>query len=130
MVLALTCKAVGAVQVTGVGHVQAKRLDHVAGALLERAGHGGEGVRGEELAHLLERLHVADAQADFFLGHVLAIAIFGHHGADDFLRRGVFIHGDDIVGDLVHAVHAAGAGVQHDVIAVKFVLVQHDIPPK
>ena len=105
--------------------VQAKRLDHVAGALLEGAGHRREGVRGEELAPRLERGDVADAQADLLLGHVLAVAVFVHHGRDDLVRRRMFKHRDDVVGHVVDGMHGAGAGVQHDVVAVELVLVQH-----
>ena len=45
--LALRRKAVGAVQIAGVRHVQAQRLDHI-GAVLEVKGVAGVGVRGKE----------------------------------------------------------------------------------
>ena len=125
VVLALAGEAVGAVQVAGVRDVQAQRLDHVAGALLEGAGHRREGIRGEELAARLERRHVADAKADVLLGHVLAIAVFGHHGRDDLVRRRGFKHRDDVVGHVVHGMDGAGAGIQHDVVAVELVLMKH-----
>ena len=50
VVFALACKAVGAVEVAYVGHVQAKRLDHAGGLGLEIPGHGLVGVGREELA--------------------------------------------------------------------------------
>ena len=35
------------------------------------------------------------------------------------------VQGDHIIGDIVHHVHAAGAGIQHDGQAAQFILMNH-----
>ena len=54
VVIALACKAIGAVEVTGVGDVQAKCLDDACGLFLQLACHGLEGVGGKKLAACLQ----------------------------------------------------------------------------
>ena len=53
VVLALAGEAVLAVEIAGVGHVEAQCFHHVAGALFKGPRHAGEGVRAEELPGVL-----------------------------------------------------------------------------
>ena len=125
VVLALAREAVGAVEVAGVRHVQAQRLDDVRALLLERAGDRLKGVRREELAVRFELLDLVAAFENVLLGHVLAAAVFLEHRGADLRARARLIHADDVVGDLVHNVHRAGTDVQHNVEPAEFVAMYH-----
>ena len=125
MVFSLAGEAVGAVQVAGVRHMQAQRLHHIAGALLERAGHVREGVGGIELPGALQRVHIGNAVPQLLLRHILALAVFLHHRRYDLIRRVVGVKCNDVIGYLVHCMNGAGAGVQHDVVAVQLILMYH-----
>ena len=70
VVLALAGKAVGAVEVAGVGHMQAQRLDDAGALFLELARHGGKGVRREELPLVLQGADLRVAGGDLFGGDV------------------------------------------------------------
>ena len=125
MVFSLAGEAVGAVQVAGVRHMQAQRLHHIAGTLLERTGHVCEGVGGIELPGLLQRLHVINAVPQILLRHILALAVFFHHRRYDLIRRVIRVKRNDVIGYLIHYMNGAGAGVQHDVVAVQLILMYH-----
>ena len=125
VVFALTGKAIGAVQVAGMGNVQAQGLDHVAAALLKGARQRGEGIRAEELSLPDQFVYVGDALPHIGLGHVLPARVLFADQPDDLLRSVLVVKGDDIVGHFVHRVDGAGAGVQHDVVAVKLILMNH-----
>ena len=125
MVFSLAGKAVGTVQVAGVRHMQAQRLHHIAGALLERAGHVREGVGGIEFPGLLQRLHVINAVPQILLRHILACAVFSHHCRYDLIRRVIRVKRNDVIGYLIHYMNGTGAGVQHDVVAVQLILMYH-----
>ena len=125
VILALTGEAVGTVQVAGVRHMQAQRLHHIAGTLLERTGHVCEGVGGIELPGLLQRLHVINAVPQILLRHILACAVFSHHCRYDLIRRVIRVKRNDVIGYLIHYMNGAGAGVQHDVVAVQLILMYH-----
>ena len=124
MVASLRGKAVRAAQVAAVGNVQAQRLDHSV-AVLEIEGHVLIDIRAPQLAVFLQAGHVIDALAQILLGHVRAAAVLCQHGGNDLVCGMLRVHGDDIVGHLVHNVHRAAAGVQHDVITVQLILMYH-----
>ena len=117
MVAPLRGKAVRAAQVAAVGNVQAQRLYHGV-AVLEVKGHVLIDIRAPQLAVFLQAGHIVDALAQILLGHVRAAAVLCQHGGNDLVCGMLRVHGDDIVGHLVHNVHRAAAGVQHDVITV------------
>ena len=125
VILALTGEAVGTVQVAGVRHMQAQRLHHIARTLLERTGHVREGVGGIEFPGLLQRLHVINAVPQILLRHILACAVFFHHCRYDLIRRVIRVKRNDVIGYLIHYMNGAGAGVQHDVVAVQLILMYH-----
>ena len=100
-----------------MGHVQAQRLDHAGGLLLEGVRHGAEGVGGKQLTRRLQLTDLVVALSQFLGGDVLAVAVFLPHLIEDGVAVGLFIQTDHIVGDLIHHVHRAGADVQHDVVA-------------
>ena len=110
-----------------MGHVEAQGLHHVAGALLEGARHVGEGIGGEQLPGALQRLHVRDALPQVGLRHIGALPVFFQHRLHDLVRAVVLEHGDDVIGHLIHHVDGAGAGVQHDVVAVELILMYHNL---
>ena len=121
VIFALAGEAIGAIEVAGVGHVQAQSLDHAGGAGLQLPRHVFKGVRGEELAVFLERCDLVVAFRH--LGGVLVEAL--GQFADDLVLAFAFVQADELVGDLVHHVHAAAAGVQHDVIIIQVITVNH-----
>ncbi len=123
--LALGGKAVMAVQVAGVGHVQAQSLDHGA-ALFELKSLVGVGVGGKQLAGGGQLVDVVKAVGDVRGGH------FGMPGV--FLRQQLFRlgagmpcvdEGNGIIGQLVHSVNAAAVHIDHNVVAAKLVLMDH-----
>ena len=105
--------------------MQAQRLHHIAGALLERTGHVREGVGGIELPGLLQRLHVINAVPQILLRHILACAVFFHHCRYDLIRRVIRVKRNDVIGYLIHYMNGTGAGIQHDVVAVQLILMYH-----
>ena len=125
MVLALTGEAVGAVEVAGMGNVQAQRLDHAGGARLQLARHRLEGILGEQLASRLQLRDLVIALAHLLRRDALGgVVLFGQL-TDDGVAALALEHGDDVIGQLVHRVDRAGADVQHDVIAAQVVLMDH-----
>ena len=115
VVFALGGKAVGAVQVAGVGDVQTQGLHHPGGPGLQLSCHGGEGIRGEELARILQRSDVVIAFRKL-LG--VDFRILGGNLGQGLFPGGGFVEADEVIGGLVHHMDRAGADVQNDVIAV------------
>ena len=114
MVLALTGEAVGAVEVAGVGDVEAEGLYHPR-ALLVLACELFVVVGGEELVRCLERGDVVEA-----FEHILARdhgVLCAYRGAD-LVRCAGLVHFNDVIGDVVHEVDRAGGGIEDDVVAV------------
>ena len=124
VVAALGGKAVGAAQVAGVRHMQAQRLDHGA-AVLEVERHVFVDIRAPQLAGFLQAGHVVDALAQVLFGDVRAAAVFVHHSRDDLVGSVILIHGNDVIGHVIHHMHRTAAGVQHDVITVQLILMYH-----
>ena len=126
LIAALRGKAVGAVQVAGVGHMQAESLDHGV-AVLEIEREVLIGIGAPQLAGFLQACHVINALAQIGLGHVLTVTVLCHHGGNDLVGGVVGVHGNDIIRHLIHHMHRAAAGIQHDVIAVQLILMYHFI---
>ena len=124
LITALGSKAVGAVQVTGVGHMQAESFDHGV-AVLEVKCHILVDIRAPQLARLFQGGDIIDALAQVFLGDVGPVAIFFHHGRHDLVRGVVCIHGDHIIRHIVHHMYGTAAGIQHDVISIQLILMYH-----
>ncbi len=59
--------------------MKAQGLHHIAGALLEGAGHGGKGIRGKELAGLDQAFHIGNAAPQVLLRHVCPAGVFLQH---------------------------------------------------
>ena len=115
MVLALGGKAVGAVQVAGVGNVQAQGLDHAGGPGLQFPRHGGEGIRGEELARVLQGSDIVVALLQFC---PVEGGVLGGDFVNGRFPGMVLVKADEVIGRLVHHMDRAGAHVQDDIIAV------------
>ena len=125
VVLSLAGKAVGAVEVAGVRHVQAEGLDHARALFLQLARHALKGVGSKELARLLKREDLVVALGNILGGDVLAALVFFLQEGEDLLARMVLKESDGVVGQLVHHVDAARAGIQNDIIAAKPILMYH-----
>ncbi|MPN28484.1 hypothetical protein SDC9_175926 [bioreactor metagenome] len=78
MVFALAGKAVRAVQITGVGHMQAQRLDHGA-TFFKVIGQIFEHIRRVQLAALFQCGNITDAVTQVLLCHVFAARILFQH---------------------------------------------------
>ena len=125
MVLALACKAVGAVEIAGVRNMQAQRLDDALTALFQHVCLVGKGVFGKEPAFVAQSVDIVKTLADIRLGNVVpARVLFAHHTDDLFTGRG-FVHIDNVEGDIVNNVYRAGKNVQHDVESAQFIAVNH-----
>ena len=124
VVLALAREAVFAVEVAGVGDVEAQGLDDVTAAFFELAGEGFIGVRGVELLVIFEVAYIADALEDLVLVDIFAFPVLLHHGGDDLLLRVVRVQRDDVVGDVVHRVDRPRTGIEYDVVPVQFILMK------
>ena len=125
VIFSLAGEAVGAVQVAGVGHMEAQGLHHPGGFPLEFPRHGGEGVGGEQLSGGFQLGDLIVAIGQFFRIYVFPAAVLFQHGPNDFFPAFFPILGDHIIGDIIHHVHAAGAGVQHDGQPAQLVLMYH-----
>ena len=124
LIAALRSEAVGAVQVAGVSHMQTQRLDHSV-AVLEIEGHVGVGVGAPQLARLFQRGHILQALTQVGLGHIGAVAVLFEHGGHDLVCGVLLVHCDDIIRHIIHHMHRAAAGIQHDVITVQLILMYH-----
>ena len=106
-------------------HMQAQRLDIVA-ALFEVERHIGVHIFAVELAGFLQRAHILNAVPQVLLGNIWTVAVLFQHPAHDLVFRGLGVEGDNVIGYLVHHVHRAAVHVQHDVVAVQFILMDHE----
>ena len=103
--------------------MQAEGLDHGV-AVLEIEREVLIGIGAPQLAGFLQACHIIDALAQVGLGDVGAVGILCQHGGHDLVGR---VHGNDIIRHLIHHMHRAAAGIQHDVIAVQLILMYHFI---
>ena len=126
LIAALRGEAVGAVEVAGVGDVEAERLDHRL-AVLEVERHVLVDVGSPKFAGGFQRGHVLEALAQVGLGDVGAVGILCQHGGHDLVGRVFFVHRNDVVSHVVHDMDRAAAAVQHDVISVQLILMYHFI---
>ena len=123
MILALGGEAVGAVQVAGMGHVQTQSLDHAGSPLLQRTGHGLEGIRREQLTGLFQLSDLVIALLDLLHRHIRI-------GGRDLLYRGrVLVRRDQVIRDIIDHMDRAGANVQHDIVTAEFILMDHESSP-
>ena len=126
LIAALRGEAVGAVEVAGVGDMEAERLDHRL-AVLEVESHVFVDVGSPKLAGGFQRGHILEALAQVGLGDVGAVGILCQHGGHDLVGRVFFVHRNDVVSHVVHDMDRAAAAVQHDVISVQLILMYHFI---
>ena len=122
MELALRGEAVAAIQVAGVGNVQAERLD-VAGIIFELPGDVRIDIRRKQFFIIFQFLNLCIAFPQVCLADGLAVcglpaAVFGEQCGDDFVLCFIFEHRDHVISNLVHDMNGAGVGVQHDVVTV------------
>ena len=112
MKLSLGREAVLAVQIAGVGHMEAEGLDHGA-AVLEVECLVGVGVLREQLPRLGQSVDIRQTFPDLFPGIAALQKGFRLRAALSLVQQG-----DGIVGQLVHGVDAAAVDVQNDIVSV------------
>ncbi len=127
VILALTGKAVGAVQVAGVRHVQAQRL-HVRLTALEVDGEVAVFVLGVQLSGILQGADVVHQPTKLLFVHVGARAVLHQKLGNDLVLRARFIQRNRVIRHVVHHVHRAGEHVQHDIVSIQLILVNHSFP--
>ena len=117
LIFALTGKAIRAVKITGMSHVQAERLNDIAVVFVV--------IRqlfilvlGIELSTLLQRLYVTDTKKNILSRYIGHMTVFFKHRRHYLLLCGAFVHGDYIVSHLINGVYRAAAGVKNYVISV------------
>ena len=116
MELALRGEAVAAIQVAGVGNVQAERLDNV-GAFFEVKGVVGVGVGRKQLARGGQLVDVVEHVADVGGGHIGAVRVLFGEGCSSLLPAAALVdQGDGVIGDVIHRMHAAAVDIQHNVV--------------
>ena len=98
--------------------MKAQGLYHVAGTLLKCPRKIRKGVRREEPAAVLQALYIGDALPQLRLRHIVPGGIFFQQLLYDRIGTVVLKQGNHVVGHIVHYMNAAGACVQHDIIAV------------
>ena len=114
--LALRGEAVAAIQVAGVGNVQAERLDNV-GAFFEVKGVVGVGVGRKQLARGGQLVDVVEHVADVGGGHIGAVRVLFGEGCSSLLPAAALVdQGDGVIGDVIHRMHAAAVDIQHNVV--------------
>jgi hypothetical protein len=116
LIAPLAGKAVLAIEVAGMGHVQAKRLDKaLAGCEL----HAFVRIGRKQLAGGLQLRHVRDALADLGFGDLLVGGILFQHAPDDLLRRRRLpVQRNHVVGQGIDGMHRTAVYVQAHVEAV------------
>ena len=125
LILALTCKAVGAVEIAGVSYVQAESLDDLA-VVLVIASKAFVLVDREELARRLECRNIVKALVDLSFVYVVEVGITLEDSLNYLLGRVSLIHFDNIVSDLVDGVYRSACCVEHDIVSVKLILMYHN----
>ena len=126
--LALGGKAVFAVQIAGVGHMQAECLDN-GGTILEVKGMVSVNIFGKQLAIGLQFFDIVKAVVDVFGGHFGMVSIFLCQQVGSFCAGVAGIdQSDGGIRQFVYGVNAAAVDIQHNVVAVEFILMDHTIP--
>ena len=116
MELALRGKAVAAVQVAGVGHMQAERLDHI-GTVFKVKGVVGVGIGRKQLAGGGQFVNVVQHIVDVGGGHIGAVRVLFGEGCSSLLPAAALVdQGDGVIGDVIHRMHAAAVDIQHNVV--------------
>ena len=114
--LALRGKAVAAVQVAGVGHMQAERLDHI-GTVFKVKGVVSVGIGRKQLAGGGQLVNVVQHIVDVGGGHIGAVRVLFGEGCSSLLPAAALVdQGDGVIGDIVHRMHAAAVDIQHNVV--------------
>ena len=120
---ALTCEAVGAVQIAGVGDVKAERFYDIPAFRLEHVRHRLERVLGEQLSLILQSADIRKTFGDITVADTVVFS--GERGDDLILSESAARHGYYFIGGIVHGVNGAGTGVKNYVVPVQFVLMYH-----
>ena len=114
--LALRGKAVAAVQVAGVGHMQAERLDHI-GTVFKVKGVVGVGIGRKQLAGGGQLVNVVQHIVDVVCRDIGAVRVLFGEGCSSLLPAAALVdQGDGVIGDVIHCMHAAAIDIQHNVV--------------
>lgn len=116
----LTCEAVVAIEVTGVGYKQAKRLDLV-GTVLEVERHIRVSVLGEQFTCSLQFLDIREHLACVLFGDPVLCGKL----PDNLVRRMGLKHADRVIRDLIDRMDRTAVHVEHDIVSVQLITVNH-----
>ena len=120
---ALAGEAVGAVQVAGMRHMKAQRLDDARRPLLQLPGHRREGIAGKQFPLFLQLRDLIIA----FRQLRRAFPEAPRHFRDQRVPALFLIGADHFIRDFVHRMDAAGAGVHHDIPVIQMKTMNHMI---
>ena len=124
VVFSLAGEAVVAVEVAGVGHVQAQRLDNGVAAL-EVEGLAGVDILSVELARAAQRLDVVETVKQLLPGDLGISGVLFKKDLDGLPGALGFAQPDQVVGDLVHHVDRTAEHIENDIVAVELVGMNH-----
>ena len=116
MVFSLTGKAVGAIEIAGVGNVQAKRLNHAGGPGFQFTRHGRKGILGKQLSRRFQLDNLVVTFADLIRRHAVCSLILFPQLFYDGVTGLCFKQSNHIVSQFVHGMYRTGANVQHNII--------------
>ena len=122
VVFALAREAVGAVEIAGMGNVEAERLDDPCGALRKLLRDRLIGVLRKEQALFLKLPDAFPAFRDLLFRYGKTLRKGGH----ELLPRGRLICADELIGELVHGVNAAGAGIYNYIQPAELITMDHE----
>ena len=120
-IFALRGEAVGAIQVAGMRHVQAKRLHYARRSRLEFARHRLEIVGREELARRFELRNIVITFLNFVFGYAEARGEL----LSQLLPRFFLEPADQLIRKFVHRVNASRAGVDDHIHSAEFISMYH-----
>ena len=128
-VFALAGKAVFAGQVAVVRHMQAKGFQHAL-ARFKALRHRLKCVFGKKAPFGFQRFNVVKAFVHFSGRHVAFAGVFFQNKLFDLVAALTFVAADNVVGHRVYGVHAAAVLVDDDVVAAKFICMNHVVLQK
>ena len=118
VVFSLTGKAIGAVEVAGMGHMEAHGFDDLLILFLELAGKLGKVIFAEQLSLGLQCPDIRKAPPYLRLIDPFHMTVALHGLGHQFLLRHGLVSSDQIIGHLIYHMDRTGAGIQHDIVSI------------
>ena len=105
--------------------MQAQRLNHTGGLFFQLTRHRFKGIGCKQLAVRLQFCHLRVAFLNIGRCDIRPIGILFCHRLQDSISIVGLIHGDNVIGDLVHHMDRTGANIQHDMVTAQYILMNH-----